>query len=102
MSKVGKVIQTNEQKSSVQICKGFFKKKDAQKNSVQNSVTVFKCDVCNYSTKYNINSKKHFRTVHENEKKFKCEICQSCFEQSGHLKTHIKTGHKNEKRKIQC
>ena len=52
MSKVGKVIQTDEQKSSVQICKGFFKKKDAQKNSVQNSVTVFKCDVCNYSTKY--------------------------------------------------
>ena len=38
--------------------------------------TVVKCDICDYTCRYNIQLKKHMAKEHEAEPKYKCKECE--------------------------
>jgi uncharacterized C2H2 Zn-finger protein len=74
-------------------------------NSSQSQVTGHKrkreqkkpytCDLCDYSTGYSIDFKRHERT-HTGEKPYKCDQCDKAFNDSGNLNMHKRT-HTGEK-----
>ena len=50
---------------------------EEHQSSLQESVKLFKCAMCKFSSKIRGNLKKHVKSVHNKEKPFKCEICQN-------------------------
>ena len=67
---------------------------------------IYKCEYCNYETKYKTNynlhtkTKKHLKNLEKpNEEKNKCEICNKKFSSAQALKNHNSSRHLNEKNK---
>ena len=57
------------------------------------SCIEYSCTLCNYTTNYPTNIKRHSR-LHTGERPFQCPICHKCFNEKGHFKKHLHT-HKN-------
>ena len=68
---------------------------EEHQSSLQESVKLFKCAMCKFSSKIRGNLKKHVKSVHN--KSFKCVICQSSFVHKARLNVHIKNVHENDK-----
>ena len=74
---------------------------EEHQSSFQESVKLFKCAMCKFSSKIRGNLKKHVKSVHNKEKPFKCEICQNSYSGKSYLNIHKRTVHANEK-PFQC
>ena len=54
--------------------------------------TMYRCDQCEFESKYKASLKTHFESVHQNIK-YPCNLCDFQGTQKGNLKSHIQRVH---------